>query len=237
MKICSRRECKKIADIQCSDRQYCYKHYRFGKMKSSAQYNNKYIPLETELENLIPSKLICSACNKKMIWHSKLGKLKDVISLQHNHDGSIMLICQGCNSAHGHSNLGDEYFNIPNNEKYCADCKRILMLDKFGNNSIRKDGLYSICKKCNYNRTKKHRIKNKKRRVTSNYYGISKHIRKHKDKHYITWRAGILIHSKIIFNQYYKTEEQAAIARDEFIIDNKLDVTKYKLNYPMDFYG
>jgi hypothetical protein len=36
--------------------------------------------------------------------------------------------------------------------------------------------------------------------------------------------------------QYYKTEEQAVIARDQFIIDNKLDVTKYKLNYPMDFY-
>ena len=133
MKICSRKQCSKLSQISHGKgRQYCLKCYRFRRMKDGAKKGNKYQPSWEELEYLFHhtiKNMQCPTCEKKMIWHGSLGTRKDVISLQHNKSGTLMLICCSCNSAHGHSHLNDRYFDIPNNCKYCAQCKKLLLIE------------------------------------------------------------------------------------------------------------
>ena len=155
MKICSKKGCSLIGVMQASATTiYCMKHYRFYRMRVFAQTRNKYVPSHEELEKLLPQTMICSTCYKRMIWNSKLGCRNDVISLQHNNNGTIMLICTSCNCGHGHSKLGDEYFNIPKDHKYCPDCEKTLLINKFNYNKTRKDKHQNICKKCHSIRKK-----------------------------------------------------------------------------------
>ncbi len=153
MQICSRRQCGdkglfKVAQYKNNQYLYCPKHYRLHKMKNTASHDKKYDPEYKELEKLIPNEMKCPNCNKKMIWHTGFGKLNDVITLQHNDNGTIILICMECNNGHGHSQLGDKYFNLKRNEKYCPRCKKILYKQMFYNNKARYDNLSSVCKKC-----------------------------------------------------------------------------------------
>ena len=240
MKICSKIGCKNLGIVRIKTYNrpnnlfYCNKHYRFQCMRHGAQQKGKSIPLYTELENLMPDNMICSICDQKMIWHSKYGDKNSVISLQHNNNGTIILICMACNNGHGHSKLKDKYFDIKKNNKFCPDCDLELNIKQFSIHHSRINNIQGICKNCNKKRQKLYYEKQKdnKNIRKSHYVGIYK-IRKQ-------WIAlikkGINGKQTAIFRKKFKTEEQAAIARDEFIIDNKLNVTKYKLNYPMDFY-
>ncbi len=161
-KICSKKGCNKTGEIKGSQGTfYCFQCNRFNKMINQAKQGNKYTPSLKELKTMLPINLICPICSKKMIWCTKLGRLGDVISLQHNHDGSIVLICHSCNSAHGQSHLGDKYFNLKENEKYCPKCKEILSIDKFSNTKCKKDGHNGICKKCDKKKRKIYYHKNK----------------------------------------------------------------------------
>ncbi len=155
-KTCSRRGCQLPSQIQIPGRQYCYRHYRFREMRHNAGKYRKYIPSWQMLDNMLPDGLICCACKKRMIWHTSLGQLKDVITLQHNHDGSILLVCQACNSGHSCSQLGDAYFNVPSNEKYCPGCKKLLHRSSFHMNRSKAVGLSNQCKKC---RREEHKAK------------------------------------------------------------------------------
>lgn len=147
--ICSKKGCNKIGDIKIrSETVYCFKCNRFNRMMGDAQKKNKYKPSWKELEELFPQNMICPVCDKQMIWHTKLGCLGDVISLQHNCNGNIILICQSCNVAHRNSHLGDEYFNIPKDHKYCPYCKNILLISKFCKCNRNRDKHNAICKQC-----------------------------------------------------------------------------------------
>ncbi len=147
-KTCSRRGCQLPSKIQRPDRQYCYKHHRFREMRGGARRHRKYIPSWETLDRMLPNDLICRICKKRMIWHANLGQFKDVITLQHNHDGSIALICHACNSGHGGSQLGDAYFDVPSNEKYCPGCKKLLHKSSFHIDRSQANGLHSQCKEC-----------------------------------------------------------------------------------------
>ncbi len=240
MKICSKINCCEIGQIVRHNNKYeysyCYKHYRIMRMRDGAKQKNKYMPSFKEIEDLIPKDMRCVSCNKNMVWHKRLGCLADVMSLQHNHDNSIVLICQGCNAGHSNSQLGDKYFDIPIGYKYCPSCKFILKIKKFYSCKTWSDNLSIVCKKCD-KRKRSQRKRNQRARKNINkikqksqYHGISP-LKNNKK-----YRARIYINETRISIGCFNTEEEATIAHDQFIIDNKLDVTKYKLNYPMDFY-
>lgn len=152
MKTCSRRKCSKLSQISHGKGcQYCFKCYRFRRMRDGAKKGNKYQPSWEELEYLFYNTIKdmqCPICEKKMIWHGLLGTRKNVISLQHNNDDTIQFLCQPCNAGHGSSQLGDKYFDIPKNHKYCSVCKNILSINKFNKDRNSKDKHDHICKQC-----------------------------------------------------------------------------------------
>lgn len=151
MKICGKKGCNRIGDINSSHGTiYCFKCYRFNNMINQAQQTNKYIPNWHELEELFQNlhQMKCPICNKQMVWCTKLGRLGDVISLQHNNNGTIMLICQSCNVGHGHSHLGDKYFSLKENKKYCPKCNKVLYKNQFNKTKRNKDNCDYLCKQC-----------------------------------------------------------------------------------------
>ncbi len=150
-KICSKRGCFDYGIHPLRGCIYCSKHFRFIHMRNDAKTNNKYQPSFQELEYILiqcGSEMKCPKCNKKMILHFSDGDLKDLITLQHNHDQSIEFICYSCNCAHGNSKLGDKYFDIPKDHKYCSDCEKILLKIEFSKNRCMKNNIHNICKKC-----------------------------------------------------------------------------------------
>ena len=162
MKICSKKGCDKKGIHKRALRTiYCDKCYRFNCMLKIAKQYNKYVPSLTEIEVLFGKlhNMQCPICNKQMSWHSKYGKMSNVISLQHNYSGNILLICQGCNSGHGNSMLKDEYFNLNNNERFCPDCRKILNKNSFYKSS--RNEYAGICKVCDNIRRSINRSRNK----------------------------------------------------------------------------
>ncbi len=169
-KICSKKDCNNIGTkVFCTYKKtgyyYCDKHYRFRYMRREAIQKRKFTPTWEECENLLffwcPT-FCCPICNKKLEWHTNASGLKNVISLQHNNDGTVMFICQGCNCAHGASKLGDEYFNMSKGNKYCSACKKILPLNKFHKNKKSRDKYDYICRKCKSIKSKIRYYENKK---------------------------------------------------------------------------
>jgi hypothetical protein len=154
MKICSKKNCYVVGEHARNGQKssfYCNKHYRFIRMQAKAKEKNKYIPTDDELEILLflcGKEKVCFSCNKKMQWHSKYKGLRHVISLQHNHNGTISFICHGCNGGHSRSHLGDQYFYIDKNKKYCPSCKKVLSRSKFNKSTYRYDGLRHECRQC-----------------------------------------------------------------------------------------
>ncbi len=165
-RICSKKSCHEIGKHIDGGIIYCDKHHRFRKMRQGAKAQKKYVPSWEELELLLfiwCQNFKCPICNKKMIWWSNNKKRAKIISLQHNNDGSILLICYSCNSGHGSSQLGDRYFDLKQNEKYCSDCKRILSKKLFPKSVRSKDKLMTQCRQCMNTRNRlRQRIKRTK---------------------------------------------------------------------------
>lgn len=80
-------------------------------MRGKAARSRKYIPSLEELEHMLAYNpdMLCYTCGKKMVWHCSFSKLGDVMSLQHETDGTISFICHSCNAAHGP--MGDKFYN------------------------------------------------------------------------------------------------------------------------------
>lgn len=155
-RICGKKGCSDVAVYKTSSGGfYCPKHSRFITMRSKSQQTNKYQPTFEALEKLLIQcgpEMRCPNCNKKMIWRTKLGKRRNVVSLQHNNDGTIQFLCHACNVGHGNSQLGDRYFDLKQNEKYCSSCKRILTKNQFYKDVYSVDKICYICKKCCHER-------------------------------------------------------------------------------------
>ncbi len=127
-------------------------------MRSEATQATKLVPTWDECEILLfvwCRTFCCSVCDVKVEWHSHTNGLKNIVSLQHNDDGTMSFICLGCNAAHGPSKLGDDYLKIPIDKKYCYKCNRILYGENFHKDATNRDGLDSKCKKCKSSYDKK----------------------------------------------------------------------------------
>ncbi len=235
-KVCMKRGCDNIGCHKMSSGFYCDKHHRFFYMAQAARKSKKDIPTFNELEILLffhAKDMICKSCGIMMKWHSQYdnNRRSKVVSLQHNNIGTMSLICQGCNAAHGQSSLKDQYFNIIEGHKYCKPCKRILPFSRFHNSSAARDGHKTYCKSC---RSQKYKDQHKKTtHQTSNYNGVYKRKNIKINDKYI---AGIKINNKAQYLGSFDTEEAASVFYDLFIINNNLDFTRYKLNFPCDFY-
>ena len=130
---------------------YCAKHFRFTRMIRAARGRNKYVPtfheLEVLLENLVNFQ--CPSCQKQMKFTVYESGMPDIVSLQHNRDGSISLICLSCNSRHQHY-PNDSFYFRDKNMKRCSKCKTEKMLNQFhkSNNTVNILKLQTYCKDC-----------------------------------------------------------------------------------------
>lgn len=166
-RACCKKNCNDIGEYKYqSNYFYCPKHYCFNNMRHGAQTRRKFIPTLDECEILLFIWCLdfkCPICNIKLKWHSDTNGRSNVITIQHNNNGTIMFICQGCNAAHGASKLGDAYFRIPHDKKYCPSCDRILLKSRFSKSAKRKDKLHSMCRECDSlyqkNRYKERKLK------------------------------------------------------------------------------
>lgn len=160
MRICSYPPCNDTGKYNWSNHScYCAIHYKLLTMIRNARSSGKLIPDRDYLEKLlykISNSMICFVCKNKMVWYQSEGSRKNVISLQHNNDGTICLICCSCNSKHGNSKLGDTFYKLKKEEKYCPNCNKILNVDCFYKHKKRATGLQIICKKCSQNYQKNH---------------------------------------------------------------------------------
>jgi hypothetical protein len=86
---------------------------------------------------------------------------KRVVTLQHDDNGKIRLLCKSCNSQH--ASVGDRFYKQPVNMKVCADCKKNLPNEMFYKSRTNKTVRLTIsfCKDCWRVRYREWRLKNK----------------------------------------------------------------------------
>ena len=156
MRKCSRLNCNNIGQFKSggSGTLYCYKHYRFKCMAVVANKRYGSHLVIDDIENLYNEKYNkeknprCSGCGKVMIWHTKLGNRRDVISLHHWENDLLGFLCVSCNSRHGTS-TNVNVLNVSKNNKWCSACKTIKNIKEFGKDKAQLDGLNNNCRSCN----------------------------------------------------------------------------------------
>lgn len=167
--------CGETAIRQQGHMSLCVKHYRFQQMRTQSTRRGKTSPSRDELESMIPKNMICQSCNRKMNWLSSEGHAT-VITIQHDRDGTLRLICRSCNARHASFN-GDEFYNRDITKKCCPRCREMLPWSSFTiDKSRRWNDANTYCRKC---RTKMHGVwrtknadrENKKHRA---YYHMRK---------------------------------------------------------------
>ena len=102
MSKCTRTDCRKKGyKAQGRPEQIlCVKHYRFTCMRMNASRNGKTTPSNAKLEALlVASRMKCFHCKKRMVW-LRSGSTTRVLTLQHDHDGTLRFLCFSCNSRH-----------------------------------------------------------------------------------------------------------------------------------------
>lgn len=129
----------------------CVIHYRLAQMIATAKQYHKSMPEYEYLEFLLLSmndNMICLACGCKMNWLEKDG-VKTVVTLQHDHNGEIRLICKSCNARHAYYK-NDSFYDLPRFSKRCPGCKQILPVRDFHkhNTDSTWEGYAPYCKEC-----------------------------------------------------------------------------------------
>lgn len=131
----------------------CDRHYRLRQMRYKATADGVYSPSMIELEQLVDRcGMVCPACGVNMCWMGD-GEKKRQVTLQHNRDGTIQLLCLSCNSRHQHFD-GDSYYVWDHTKKKCKQCGAVQDKCQFWRNKSNPDGLQSYCKMCKIARDK-----------------------------------------------------------------------------------
>lgn len=125
----------------------CEKHHRFAQMQKTASVDGKYVPSFYELELLVPADMVCPDCGVGLHWIDDAKRSFGAV-LQHYRDGSLGIVCHGCNVRHGNM-PGDMYCELPPDHKLCISCKTIKPLFDFGKRrDAKKVYPMSKCKSC-----------------------------------------------------------------------------------------
>lgn len=143
---CSRNACR-----HQGHQDLCAVHYRFGQMRANAKRSGKAVPTHEQLERLMSAttsagRLICVGCGREMNWLAVDGE-STVVSLQHDRDGTLRLICRSCNTRHAFT-PGDEFYSRAKSEKFCRGCERWLSKESFGVDRSKPSGLTGRCTRC-----------------------------------------------------------------------------------------
>lgn len=151
--ICAAYGCSNKATRTVSngarDVHYCSVHSKIRDMRGKARKRGKSVPSVADLEILFKENnhLKCPCCSKQMAMRSDGAGTRDVVSLQHDSNGQVRLLCHSCNSSHGQKPSDMLYF-IPETHKYCAKCGDIRLKHNFYPNTTTRDGLQGYCKTC-----------------------------------------------------------------------------------------
>lgn len=146
---CSKRGCEldgtKKFGGSCT---YCDKHVRFIQMRGGAKANGKYVPTYGELEKAFLNclSIVCIGCGQKMEWFSL--ERKRTITLQHDFDGKIRLLCFSCNVRYK-AYKSEQFYLTDNTFRKCTACKQFKSPAEFHKDKTKYLGLGSRCRPCN----------------------------------------------------------------------------------------
>lgn len=115
------------------------------------------------LENC--SYMDCPSCGRHMHWNRNEGHAA-TITIQHDNDGQMRLMCLGCNGRH--STLGDKFYgmvpgvdvppgDISPDDKWCSRCRNVKSKAAFTPST--KEGLQGWCKPCSKEHAAKYHAK------------------------------------------------------------------------------
>lgn len=203
----SRMKCPKCGDEvtrKHSTIWYCSKHYRYSQIRVASRAEGKAAPSHKELDAMVAaldSELHCPACGRKMNWDRERDH-KSVLTIQHDHDGGMRLICQSCNSRHG-AYPNDSYYDLPVGYKKCPRCDQILPYSAFRPEINTFQNIRPFCKPCDL---KYHREWDRK------------HIRPltpDRREYQRQYRASHRKERKEYMEQYYKDNREYLLARDK----------------------
>jgi RNase P subunit RPR2 len=127
------------------NRHLCAMHYRIANMRARAKRDGKVVPATSRVEALA-SDMACSGCRRVMHWLREDGASLQA-TLQHDRDGTIRVLCLGCNTRHA-QHPGDSFYSLKPEEKFCAKCCRFLPAHDFTRDRSRPIGLKSSCRAC-----------------------------------------------------------------------------------------
>lgn len=162
--VCAYKPCHEPASRKSSNGSgevwYCDLHHKIRSMRGKARKKGKYVPSVAEVEALFRgnSSMICPSCRKHMSMTYSKGSEADAVSLQHNCNGTLDLICFSCNSSHGQKPR-DVFYFIPDSHKYCGRCSDIKLKASFYPNRTTRDRLQGYCKSCQSTLAKERRQK------------------------------------------------------------------------------
>ena len=144
---CSDSGCGWLGYIHRGGSLICVKHYRFRQMIGECRRNHKKMPPVSLLESLVQD-MTCRGCKRKMVWTRKEDS-KRVMTLQHDRDGSLTLLCQSCNSAHKNF-PGDSFYqyDISDPNTFCRWCMTQKTASDFYKSKLTFSGLLNGCKDC-----------------------------------------------------------------------------------------
>jgi hypothetical protein len=148
VKTCSKIGCSETAAKAVGLSYYCWYHLKSRNMRHRAKARGKKVPSYDEVDKMF-SELVdmkCPICKRTMVLHRSLGATPSVVSLQHDNDGMIRLICHSCNAAH--ARIGDIIYQIPKEHKQCGQCRTIKPITCFSKARRTRDGHNSKCRQC-----------------------------------------------------------------------------------------
>lgn len=140
--------CADLATVIRNKTHLCDMHYRTQQMRVGARVSNKAEPSALCVNNLAKCLVLagmkCPVCDRVMNWLFKDGR-STVVTLQHDRDGTIRLMCKGCNSKH-HWLPGDSFYDLPEGHKRCPKCGDIKPRAEFY--PLYKTKTTSLCRVC-----------------------------------------------------------------------------------------
>ena len=125
----------------------CELHHRISRMRRGCTQRNLHAPSEQELESLFNTldKMRCPVCGDKMQLMPE-GR-KGLVTIQHDRDGNVRLLCLACNVRHS-DYPADTFYEKHQSEKWCNHCRQFRPLSRFNCDIHHKNGKRSWCKDC-----------------------------------------------------------------------------------------
>jgi hypothetical protein len=122
---------------------------RFYGMRKEAKKHSKAVPAYSQLEAWAQETgMACPACGVQMCWTTRDGSSRRLVTLQHNRDGSMQLLCRSCNGRHAKYE-GDSFYTMDHTKKRCGLCREEKPLEEFYRRRERVNGRVHKCIPCN----------------------------------------------------------------------------------------